>query len=108
MRGTLVTGLTEGDVFRLDVFEGDEYERRKVRVWPLAESGRDEKGSKGNVRSKLGSAELQVGGEDVEAETYVWVAGEELLEGEEWDFESFMREKMGGWIGVQRPDYVGE
>src|ERR1700712_5751731 len=32
VRGSLVTGLTDGDMFRLDIFEGDEYSRRKVRV----------------------------------------------------------------------------
>lgn len=31
VRGTFVTGLTDGDLWRLDIFEGSEYERRKVR-----------------------------------------------------------------------------
>jgi hypothetical protein len=32
VRGTVVSGLTEGDVWRLDVFEGSEYERKEVEV----------------------------------------------------------------------------
>src|SRR6186713_2175264 len=32
VRGTLVTGLTDGDIWRLDIFEGSDYKRRKVSV----------------------------------------------------------------------------
>ncbi|KAJ9639938.1 hypothetical protein H2201_007284 [Coniosporium apollinis] len=81
VRGTLVTGLTDGDMWRLDIFEGDEYERRTVKVEVLDEKGR-----------KVGEVEG--------VETYVWIAGRKELEDEEWDFEVFVREKMGRWIGV--------
>ncbi len=87
-------GLTEGDIWRLDIFEGDEYERRKVSIRILKEAG-DDKGS-GNVE-----------GEEVEVETYVWIAGKDKLEDGEWDFEEFRREKMHRWAG-QRDDYDGE
>jgi len=30
----------------------------------------------------------------------VWISGEESLEDKEWDFEEFVREKMGRWVGV--------
>ena len=40
-----------------------------------------------------------VEGEEVEAETYVWIAGEERLEEREWDFAEFEREKMKHWVG---------
>lgn len=80
VRGTLVTGLTEGDIWRLDIFEGYEYERRKVRVRVL-------------------DREMEV--EEVEAEVYVWVAGKQRLESSEWDFDEFVREKMGRWIGKE-------
>ncbi|KAH8732063.1 hypothetical protein GQ44DRAFT_722216 [Phaeosphaeriaceae sp. PMI808] len=75
VRGVLVTGLSDGDVWRLDVFEGGEYVRRGVRVVVLSDDGAE--------------------GESVDAETYVWVGGEERLEREEWDFGEFVREKMG-------------
>jgi len=94
VRGTYVRGLTEGDIWRLDIFEGDEYERRRVKVKTLKEVG-DDKG-RGNIE-----------GEEVEVETYVWIAGKGMLEDGEWDFEEFRREKMHRWVG-QRNDYDGE
>jgi hypothetical protein len=84
VRGTLVTGLTDGDIWRLDIFEGSEYARRKVRVRVLQEA------------KKAGDAQE---GEVVEAETYIWTAGAKRLEAEEWDFDEFVREKMGRWVG---------
>lgn len=80
VRGTYVSGLTAGDLWRLDIFEGEEYERRKVRVRVLDGDGTGE-------------------GREEEAEAYVWVAGEQNLEDAEWDFEHFCREKIGKWVG---------
>lgn len=85
VRGTYVTGLTASNQKRLDVFEGNQYERIKVKV-------------------KLVERE----GEVVECETYAWVAGEEELEGGEWDFEVFTREKMGRWVGDEEYEEVDE
>jgi hypothetical protein len=73
VRGTFVTGLTDADIWRLDIFEGDEYERSKVRVRLLTQVG--DASGEGNVE-----------GEEVEAETYLWIAGEQRLEAREWDF----------------------
>ncbi|MCJ1299438.1 hypothetical protein MMC08_002230 [Hypocenomyce scalaris] len=87
VRGTFVQGLTDADLWRLDIFEGDEYSREKVKVKLLEKVGEEQ--GKGNVE-----------GVEVEAETYVWVAGEGKLEEGEWDFEVFRREKMGRWVGV--------
>ena len=79
MRGTFVSGLTEGDIWRLDIFEGDEYARRKVELRILDDGGDEE--------------------EQVEAETYIWIARKDKLEAGEWDFEGFRREKMSAWVG---------
>ncbi|OAL43110.1 hypothetical protein IQ07DRAFT_616590 [Pyrenochaeta sp. DS3sAY3a] len=89
VRGTLVTGLTDGDVWRLDVFEGGEYVRVGVRVRVL----RQDKSKTENVEA-----------EEVDAETYIWVAGAHRLEAEEWDFAEFVREKMGRWVGGDAAD----
>ncbi|WPG98599.1 disease resistance protein Aig2 [Acrodontium crateriforme] len=86
VRGTYVTGLTDADIWRLDIFEGDQYERCKVKVRVLDKIGEDN--GQGNVE-----------GEEVEAETYIWTAGEEELEQKEWDFAEFQREKMQFWVG---------
>ncbi|KAL8697297.1 MAG: hypothetical protein Q9224_002387 [Gallowayella concinna] len=88
VRGTYVKGLTDGDIFRLDIFEGSEYDRRKVKIRELEVEG-DEAGQ--------GIVE----GEEVEVETYIWVAGEDKLEDGEWDFEEFKREKMRHWVGAR-------
>ncbi|KAI9822614.1 MAG: hypothetical protein M1827_000333 [Pycnora praestabilis] len=95
VRGAYVSGLTQGDLWRLDIFEGEEYIRKKVKVRLLNHVG-DEDG-KGNVE-----------GEEVEAETYVWIAGEENLEEGEWDFGVFQREKMSRWIEEEgNEEYAG-
>ncbi|MCJ1285444.1 hypothetical protein MMC26_004784 [Xylographa opegraphella] len=85
VRGTLVTGLSAQNVFRLDVFEGDEYNRQKVDVQVISDGAGDGSGGSGEIA--------------VEAETYVWIDGAERLEEGEWDFETFVREKLGRWVG---------
>ena len=80
VRGTYVESLNDGDMWRLDLFEGDEYVRQKVTVRLL--EGLDS-------------------GREVVAETYVWIAGRECLEKAEWDFEVFRRERMQDWVGGQ-------
>lgn len=79
VRGTYVEGLTEGDIFRLDAFEGNEYERRKVKAKILNDSGEEN--------------------EEVDTETYIYVAGREKLNDEEWDFQEFVRTKLSRWVG---------
>jgi hypothetical protein len=78
---TLVQGLTDGDIWRLDIFEGSEYARRRVRVCVLEE---------GNTHGQ---------GNEVDAETYIWTAGESRLEDDEWDFAEFVKDKMARWVG---------
>lgn len=99
--GTLVTGLTDGDIWRLDIFEGDEYERRKVEVEVLndVEGGIDEAAKKDQSSPTSGAKR-----EKVAAQTYVWIAGVDRLEKREWDFEEFRKEKMGGWVGTENQD----
>ena len=79
MRGTYVQGLTAADQWRLDIFEGDQYARVKVRPRLLDANGNQ--------------------GKEVETETYIWIAPKEELEDREWDFEEFRKEKMARWVG---------
>ncbi|KAK4544266.1 hypothetical protein LTR36_004476 [Oleoguttula mirabilis] len=88
VRGTYVTGLTDADIWRLDVFEGSEYSREKVNVRILTQVA--DEGGKGNVD-----------GEEVEAETYIWSADPADLDENEWDFAEFQREKMRFWVGAE-------
>ena len=87
VRGILVHGLTNENVWRLDLFEGDQYERIKAKPQLIDQDG--------NMS------------DEVEAETYVWIDPEDGLEKGEWDFEEFRREKMSRWIGTSR-EYEGE
>ncbi len=86
-----MTGLTEGDVWRLDAFEGSEYERRVVRVKLLDVGGDEGKGGEAG---------------EVETESYIYTAGEGRLERKEWDYEEFRREKMFRWAETSE-EYKG-
>lgn len=102
VRGTYVTGLTDADIWRLDIFEGSEYSREFVKPRLLVKEG-DEAGT-GNVE-----------GDEVKAETYVWTSDPDDLEASEWDFAEFQREKMRFWVGSEgageyagRPSIIGQ
>ena len=86
MRGTYVRGLTSNDQQRLDLFEGSQYERIRLRLNLLDGTGNE--------------------GEEKEAETYVWAEDIRYLEEGVWDFDEFMSEKMGRWIGDDK-EYEG-
>ena len=102
VRGTYVTGLTDADIWRLDIFEGSEYTRSNIKARILTQVG-DEDG-KGNVE-----------GDEVEAQTYIWSAGLDDLEDSEWDFAEFQKQKMRFWVGAEgageyagRPSVIGQ
>ncbi|KAG9193164.1 hypothetical protein G6011_03199 [Alternaria panax] len=98
VRGTLVQGLTDGDIWRLDIFEGSEYRRQRVKVNLLLP--KDQGSSTEEGMGDLSTREQDdVQGEEVEAETFIWIAGAHRLESEEWDFAEFVRDKMKRWVG---------
>ncbi|KAL5338079.1 AIG2-like protein [Aspergillus crustosus] len=121
--GTVVSGLTDGDLHRLDIFEGSEYTRERVQVRILTEAlsgdgegdgdsdgqGGDGSGENSDRHLKdvleAAGAEFADEGEEVEAETYVWVAGRKRLENAEWDFEAFKRDKMAWWVTADERDW---
>lgn len=97
-----MTGLTDADVWRLDIFEGEEYRREKVRARVLTGE---------TVGGDVAVGELageEDGSEEVEAETYIWSADPDDLEDAEWDFREFQREKMRFWVGSEgQGEYAG-
>ncbi|PYI22880.1 hypothetical protein BO99DRAFT_471039 [Aspergillus violaceofuscus CBS 115571] len=109
VRGTLVTGLTEGDVYRLDLFEGEEYTKVKVRVQVMGEGevkgGEEEEGVRGGLETAASGPDGAETQKEVEALTYVWTAGRERLEEAEWDFEAFKRDKMAWWVEADERDW---
>lgn len=93
VRGTFVTGLLDEDVRRLDIFEGDQYNRDRVRVKVL-------KSEKIGLHDPVDESRLDdLLKDEQEAETYVWSDPRRFLEEEEWDFDEFRREKMWAWVG---------
>ncbi|KAJ5442903.1 hypothetical protein N7491_000742 [Penicillium cf. griseofulvum] len=112
--GTLVSGLTDGDIHRLDRFEGSEYEKKQVIVRTLREAlGGENKhvgegvSDESRLREMLDatSTECADEGEEVSAVTYVYTAGKDMLEDAEWDFESFKRDKMAWWVGADESEW---
>ena len=120
VRGTLVEGLTSGDIWRLDLFEGCQYQREWVRVKPLddielSESSNQSRYSGGEKKSETNgisqngtkqppSTPPPADEELVPAQTYVWFSSPSELEAAEWDFEEFKRDKMEAWMGLASND----
>lgn len=80
VRGVYVTGLTSGNMYHLDIFEGNEYEKKQVKVKLLKQEG-----------------DKEVEGEEREVTAYVF-KHENHLEKGEWDFEHFKNERMKLWF----------
>ena len=85
VKGTYVAGLNSGDMHRLDIFEGCQYDRRMVKVALLDESGKEV--------------------EEAECFAYVFDDEEGMLK-DEWSFEEFVRDKMHRWTG-EPSEYSG-
>lgn len=77
--GTLCSGLSQKDLQRLDMFEGDEYERRFVKV-----------------KTTHGISEAQ---------TYIYIADASKLDRREWSFAEFTKEKLTRWTGEHSTEY---
>ncbi len=76
VEGILYVGVTGESVYRLDVFEGDLYERKEVQVMPMG-----------------GSAGISA---------MVYVVRPEcrhLVTAEKWDFETFLEQGKGEFTG---------
>lgn len=126
VRGTYVYGLTDGDMWRIKIFEGSQYELRKIKVKLLRQRNDVEEGSRRcegegegeEKREENGEAEAETydllerkyddaENEEVETNTYVYTAGDTRLEDGEWNFEEFKRDKLVRWTGLDE-EYEGE
>ncbi|KAL2811343.1 hypothetical protein BJX63DRAFT_277983 [Aspergillus granulosus] len=117
--GTVVSGLTDGDIHRLDIYEGSEYNRVSVRVRVLQEAlpgsalgtsdgnGTGREDTERYLKDVLEavSQEFTDEAEEVEAETYVWIGGRHRLQNEEWDFEAFKKDKLRWWLTANESDW---
>ncbi|OOQ85628.1 putative disease resistance protein Aig2 [Penicillium brasilianum] len=111
--GVLVYGLTDGDIYRLDKYEGSEYVKETVKVRTARASAQGASKEEGDVTSERQLRDMLIAagsqvideGEEVMAATYVWIAGKERLEAAEWDFETFKRDKLAWWVGAKESEW---
>ncbi|KAG7089547.1 hypothetical protein E1B28_011220 [Marasmius oreades] len=102
VRGCLVTGLTERDIMFLDVFEGSEYRRTTVKVYPLEPLLDMTVYSKKDDESLVPSSPPPIPtelGDPIEAETYIYLEPSRL-EPELWSFEEFVEQNARKWYGT--------
>lgn len=107
VRGSVVSGLTQGDVYRLDIFEGSQYAKADVDVEVLegvsvyeAAPGEDRaQQGEGEAAPPPASSPSSSSTETVRAQTYVWSSCRADLDPQEWNFEEFKRLKMRRWMG---------
>ncbi|KDQ15803.1 hypothetical protein BOTBODRAFT_76654, partial [Botryobasidium botryosum FD-172 SS1] len=100
VRGVLVTGLSEEDIRLLDIFEGDEYVREEVQVKvlsPLEPVGTAAPEMLLSPSEPL-PAELSGG---TAADAYIWSAPISRLAPSIWDYDTFIRESLTRWLGVE-------
>ncbi|TCD65235.1 mitochondrial Homoaconitase [Steccherinum ochraceum] len=109
VRGSLVTGLSDEDVRLLDIFEGDEYSRDTVSVYPLASftplsSSSSSKLSEDHtiVPDTIPSIPpLSTLPPPISAQTYVWVDPVTSLEPRIWEYADFVRDSAWKWVGSE-------
>ncbi|KAJ1564659.1 hypothetical protein HK405_014282, partial [Cladochytrium tenue] len=90
VRGALVHVASAEEWERLDRYEGDEeYERRPVRV-TVAEA------APAQADAPTPPLPAWSPGVVVDADVYVWVAGEHRLDAQDWSYERFVRHGSGG------------
>ncbi|KZT29771.1 hypothetical protein NEOLEDRAFT_1127599 [Neolentinus lepideus HHB14362 ss-1] len=110
VRGTLVTGLNQLDMDFLDTFEGDEYIRTTVPVYPLSSlvplNSVDDSSSSTSQDIAPPAApslpSLSSLPPPVDAQTYVWTHPVTELNKEIWEYETFVRENAWKWTGEDK------
>jgi len=90
--GVYVTGLDDQNIWRLDIFEGSQYRREKVKVKLLQEVHGTENG--------------RAEGQEVDAQTYVFLDKNDLMD-EEWSYDEFVKEKIHRWVDTSE-EYDGK
>ncbi|KAG6862559.1 hypothetical protein C0995_000107 [Termitomyces sp. Mi166 len=105
VRGTLVIGLSQKDLELLDIFEGEDYDRRGVNVHPLStfvklsEYPLDDKTL---IPSKPPALPATLA-PAFRTDTYVYNVYSRL-EPDLWSFEDFVTKNARKWYNKQLPD----
>lgn len=91
--GVYVAGLDDKNIWNLDIFEGFQYRRERVKV-KLLEAHGTENG--------------RIEGQEVDAETYVFLpVYRDQLMNEEWSYDEFVKEKLHRWVDTSE-EYDGK
>lgn len=114
-RGTFVSGLTIMDVRALDIFEGDEYKRRKVVVRTLYPPSTVHEVpnflAHPEIREPVDTPQSQASPtarhqkEERACWIYAWSASLDRLEPKIWKFDDFMRDKARYWVSADTTEY---
>jgi hypothetical protein len=104
VRGSLVTGLSDEDVRLLDIFEGNQYTRELVSVYPLGQLANIRDIPPIEVKSLMPTTPPSIPmlselANPVEAATYVWCFPSSELRAQLWTFEEFVKLNAWKWIG---------
>jgi len=104
VRGSLVTGLSKEDVRLLDIFEGNQYTRQMVSVYPLGSLTNIKDIPPIEVNSLVPTTPSPIPTVDsltnsVEADTYVWCLSPSELRAKLWTFEEFVKCNAWKWVG---------
>ncbi|KAI0951314.1 hypothetical protein AcW1_008384 [Taiwanofungus camphoratus] len=114
VRGTLVTGLSATDIEFLDVFEGNQYTRETVPVYPLGPftslSSSDPSSSSSLVPlTPPPLPSLASLGTPLTTQTYIWAQPLSDLSPDLWEYADFVRTNAWKWVGEgagNNADYV--
>jgi len=94
--GSFVSGLTKANLRDLHRFEGRQYELVPIKVDVLMERTLGPPGPDGKPTYKN---EVW---QEMDAMTYIYIAGEDRLEDREWCFQDYMENHMINWSGLKR------
>ncbi|KAG8889953.1 hypothetical protein FRB99_003929, partial [Tulasnella sp. 403] len=105
VRGVLVKGLSARDIELLDVFEGDEYTRDEVSVFPLSRFYPVEDANTNDILSQSEPLpDRPSPGEMEPAFVYTWAAPISTLSPDIWSYGVFVKEKLWRWIDKDPSD----
>lgn len=92
--GSVVTGLTKGNLRALHQFEGREYDFLPISVNVLMDRTPGPPGPDGKPTYEN---EVWI---EMDAMTYIYIGGENRIDDREWVFQTFMDQHISHWSGL--------
>ncbi|EIW69330.1 hypothetical protein TREMEDRAFT_43923 [Tremella mesenterica DSM 1558] len=107
-RGTLVSGLSVADVLALDIFEGDEYTRKILKVHTFSSAAAIDQLPQELMNPNLRESTINTPPSiyaKKEAWVYTWSAGLDRLDPKVWSFAEFVKERADQWTGKDTTEF---